>query len=469
MLPEEPVDGSVGRPRVTGIATARLRTPPPVWLLPLFSPIARLATAVFYRVRYAGDRVPPAGPVLLVANHPNSLLDPTLVVAAARRPVRFLAKAPLFSDRKIGWLVRAAGAIPVYRRADDPAQMNRNEDAFRAVWEALGSGSAVGIFPEGTSHSEPSMAPLRTGAARIALGAVARAGGAFPIVPVGLVFRQKDTFRSDAMALRGEPVPWVDLASRGVDDAGAVHELTARIDAALRRVTLNLATWEDQPLVEGAVRIWEAARAEPSQHAERVSRLELTTRVLATVRATGDPEGLTLADDVSRHLRRLGRLRLRPADLGADVGVTRGIRWAATRLHLVMPLGVILAAIGAIPFRVPYQVTGRVVDRLRLEQDVRSTWKLLVGFVLYTAWLVLLTVLTGVFLGGAAALLCLVLVPAVAMAGLLVRERWASAWSDARRFFLLRSRRDMIEKLRERQAALAARIQALLDRQAIAT
>lgn len=165
MLPEEPVDGSVLRPRVTGIATARLRTPPPVWLLPLFSPIARLAAAVFYRARYAGDRVPATGPALLVANHPNSLLDPTLVVAAAQRPVRFLAKAPLFSDRKIGWLVKAAGAIPVYRRADDPAQMNRNEDAFRAVWEALGSGSAVGIFPEGTSHSEPSMAPLRTGAA----------------------------------------------------------------------------------------------------------------------------------------------------------------------------------------------------------------------------------------------------------------------------------------------------------------
>ena len=84
-----------------------------MWLLPLFPRIARGAAFTYYRIRYGGEAVPRAGPVLLVANHPNSLLDPVLVVAAARRPVRFLAKAPLFVDPKVGWLVKAAGAIPV--------------------------------------------------------------------------------------------------------------------------------------------------------------------------------------------------------------------------------------------------------------------------------------------------------------------------------------------------------------------
>src|SRR5262245_66374522 len=98
-----------------------------MWLLPLFAAVARLASHIYYKVRFAGPAVP-AGPVLLVANHPNSLLDPTLVVAAGSRPVRFLAKAPLFGDRKIGWVVKAAGAIPVYRKADDPSQMSKNEE-----------------------------------------------------------------------------------------------------------------------------------------------------------------------------------------------------------------------------------------------------------------------------------------------------------------------------------------------------
>ena len=79
----------------------------------LFPAVSRIGAFVYYRIRYAGEGVPRAGPVLLVANHPNSLLDPMVVVAAARRRVRFLAKAPLFDDPKTRWLVQSAGAIPV--------------------------------------------------------------------------------------------------------------------------------------------------------------------------------------------------------------------------------------------------------------------------------------------------------------------------------------------------------------------
>src|SRR5690606_19668180 len=133
--------------------------------------------------------------------HPNSLLDPMLVLAAAHRPVRFLAKAPLFDDPKVGWLVKAFRSIPVYLRHDDPTQVGRNDEMFRAVHAALGAGAAVALFPEGISHSEPSLTPLKTGAARIALGAAPLIGRDFPIVPVGLVFREKDRFRSAALVL----------------------------------------------------------------------------------------------------------------------------------------------------------------------------------------------------------------------------------------------------------------------------
>jgi len=108
-----------------------------MWLAPVLSHVANAALRIYYRLHRAGGAVPLTGPVLLVANHPNSLLDPFLVTVAGRRPVRFLAKAPLFSDPLIGWGVRAVGAIPVYRRMDDPAQTGRNEETFRAVHAAL--------------------------------------------------------------------------------------------------------------------------------------------------------------------------------------------------------------------------------------------------------------------------------------------------------------------------------------------
>jgi glycerol-3-phosphate O-acyltransferase/dihydroxyacetone phosphate acyltransferase len=431
-----------------------------MWLLPLFSGISRVASHIYYQVRFTGPAIP-AGPVLLVANHPNSLLDPTLVIAAGSRPVRFLAKAPLFEDRKIGWLVRGAGAIPVYRKVDDPTQMSRNEDVFRAVIDVLQGGAVVGIFPEGTSHSAPGMAPLKTGAARIALGAAARVGFPIAIVPVGLSFRAKEIFRSEAYVVRGFPLAWGDLASRGPDDTEAVRELTARIDAALRAVTVNLASWEDQPIVETALRVWEAEHDTPSRDAERLARMEFTTRALERIRTKDDADGATLIADVRRHDRRLRWLGLRPYDLKADVATNTAVNWAARRLYLFLPIGIVFAIVGAGLFWPPYKLTGMVVDRLRLQRDVQSTWKLLIGIVLYAVWLIGLFWLLGWMFGWVTALASAVLIPGVAMVGLYVRENWRTTWDDVRRFFLLRSRGDLVAKLREEQRDLAARLEAL--------
>src|SRR5688500_19165894 len=99
-----------------------------MWLAPFLSHVADAALRVYYRLNRAGTVVPQAGPVLLVAYHPNSLLDPAMVALAARRPVRFLAKAPLFSDPLVGLLVRGAGSIPVYRSSDAPSQVGRHVD-----------------------------------------------------------------------------------------------------------------------------------------------------------------------------------------------------------------------------------------------------------------------------------------------------------------------------------------------------
>jgi len=126
-----------------------------------------------------------------------------------------------------------------------------------------------------------------------------------------------------------------------------------------------------------------------------------------------------------------------------------------------LPLGIVLAVVGAALFWVPYQLTGVIVNRLRLDVDVRSTWKLLIGIVLYKLWLLALIIVAGTTFGWLGALLTAVGVPAVALIGLQVRERWRASWNDVRRFFLLRSRGSLIQKLREEQKGLAVRLERL--------
>lgn len=433
-----------------------------MWLLPAFSALSRNALRIFYRLDLAGERVPEDGPVLLVANHPNSLLDPAMVAAAARRPVRFLAKAPLFGHPGVGWLVKGAGAIPVYRVQDNMGSTEQNQDTFRAVWDALGDGDAVGIFPEGTSHSEPSLVPLKTGAARIALGAAAKTGGAFHILPIGLSFRDKATFRSGALAVVGDPVEWTDLAHAGPEDRDTVRLLTARIDEALRDVTVNLERWEDAPLVEAAEAIYAAELPVEDSQDARVARLAEATEGLARLRADGRAEWKRVAREVGAHARMLRVLGIKPAQLKAGVRVDVAAAWLIRQL-VYFGLGAPVAALGILVYFTPYRLTGLLADRFVKDEDVRATFKVLVGGLLHIVWTAAITGIVGWRFGWFAAICVLVGLPLAGFVTMHVAERWKSATAEARRFFLRARRRRELAKLRTRQRELAVHLHELWE------
>ena len=216
--------------------------------------LLRSAAAVALRWYYADvslvgtDRIPERGPVLVVVNHPNALVDVLVAAKAVPRRLRFTAKATLFSNPIAAGFFRWVGVLPL-RRASDEASAggkvdpSRNEQSFAAVAESLARADAVLIFPEGKSHDEPAMAPARTGAARMVIQARERRGVAgIRIVPIGLIFERKDRPRSRIVALVGDVID-VDPVISG--NANAVSDLTAAIDSALRDVTLNYSSAED--------------------------------------------------------------------------------------------------------------------------------------------------------------------------------------------------------------------------------
>jgi len=216
--------------------------------------VVSFALRCFYRIERTGPPLP-EGPLLLVGNHPNALIDPGLMIAVSTRPLTFLAKEPIFRMPGLGALVRALGALPVVRPQDDPARMRENLEALGAAARGLAEGRAIAIFPEGRSHSEPSLGALKTGAARLAL----QAGVPVRIVPVGLTYAEKGRFRSRVRVEFG-PALEVEPAA---PEPERVRALTERIAAALRSLTLELAAWEDLPLIEAADALYVLATDAP--------------------------------------------------------------------------------------------------------------------------------------------------------------------------------------------------------------
>ena len=135
----------------------------------------RLALRIYFkRIEVTGlEHVPLDSPVIFVLNHPNALVDPVFLLCLTPRRVSFLAKAPLFRMPVIGYLVRALESLPVYRRQDEGEDVSKNQETFIAARKLLARGGTIGICPEGVSHDDPGLKPIKTGAARIALAAVA--------------------------------------------------------------------------------------------------------------------------------------------------------------------------------------------------------------------------------------------------------------------------------------------------------
>ena len=434
-----------------------------MWLYPAIPHIASAAARSYYRVTVAGGRVPAEGPALLVGNHNNSLIDPALVVIAADRPMRFLAKAPLFVHPMIGWFIKGVGSVPVYRVQDDPTKVGQNADTFRDAFAALAQGDALGIFPEGISHTGSQLVPLKTGAARIALGAAARIGGAFPIVPIGLVIPDRETYRSEAHIIIGTPCAWDDLARRGVDDAEAVRELTARIDEAMRTVTLNLEDWQDAPIVHAAEAVWRAEVGATADPAAALDRLQRITGALRALRVRQDDRWREIAVALQAHVRMLTRFGLTPQEVRDQVPVRRAMRWTVARLPLVIALPVSLVA--AVVFWVPTLITTGIADAMtrRDGMDAFATHRVLVGALTFLLWGLLLAVGTGWQFGVAWGGLALAAQPPLGMAALAVGDRTRMAWEAVRAFVRTRRLGSQVIERRERQRALARALQALYD------
>ncbi|HUP01892.1 MAG TPA: 1-acyl-sn-glycerol-3-phosphate acyltransferase [Gemmatimonadota bacterium] len=410
----------------------------------------------------------PEGPVLIVANHPNVFLDAFVVFRTAGRPARPLAKASHFENPVYGLFLRALGGLPVHRPQDDPARMPDNEETFRAAVAALRGGDVVQIYPEGRSHSEPALAPLRTGAARIALRAEAEAGWnlRLAIVPIGLTYERKTLFRGRAAAFIGEP-----FGAGGYRQAwerepvAAIRGLTQEIADRLEAVTLNLTEAEDFDLIEIAERLYAREKGwagwrEREGLGGRLPRLQAFARGLAWLRAHDPGRYRRLALRVRRYGRLLERVGAGEADVPPEYrrGVVIGY---ALREALALGIGFPPAAAGLLAWYVPYLVP-RVVARLaRPESQAIATWKLAAAMVAFPAAWVGWILVIGWAAGGKAALIAALLLPPLGLFTLWWTKRWERVREDTVLFFRLLFRPGRRDRLAAYRTVLAVEFDAL--------
>ena len=398
------------------------------------------AVSIFYDLERLGPDLPD-GPVLIAANHPNALIDPLVLFQTAGRPSRPLAKAPLFDQLIVGTALRALGGLPVYRKQDDPELMHLNDRTFEAAIEALHMGSVVQIYPEGQSHSEPSLTAIRTGAARIALLAESLRGWKLnlKVQPVGLTYVQKNLFRSRVVAAFGPAFSIHDLRSEYEEDERvATRKLTDRIQRNLEALTLNFEDHEELELVEVADRLYARGKGfvgyrERDGIAERLPRMQVFAKGVRWLRTT-DPNRLdSLKQSVRRYLRLLTLFGASEGDVPPRYKAKVVISYALSQvfmLAVVFPL----ALIGGMGWIVPFMLTRRVSPRFSLKLDQIATYKIVIAIFAFPVWWLVLCLSTYVLIGVKVSVLIAIGFPLSGFAAIAWHDRQAQVRQDVRVF-----------------------------------
>ncbi len=428
--------------------------------------LSRLLLGLFYRrIEIVGaERIPPRGPVIITANHHNSLVDPMLVMTAVPRQLLVLAAAPLFKNPVIGPFLKLVGALPVLRRQEGIGDPARNDAMFGAVSRALVQGGAVLLFPEGRTQPEPVLLPLRTGAARMLLGAAAP-HAPVTLLPVGLVFHEPGTFREGwALVLVGPPVPTDDcVALYPTDPDRAVRELTDRLREALGQQIIEADDRQTLRLMRVAETLWRGqAPASAAEDASRVTAIQQVARVHRELQQRAPERLAILRRHVEAYSRDLERVGASDQDVGGSYPPGVAFRWAV-REGLSLLLGLPLAFVGILLHAAPYWLTGTVVRALGRPAEEEATYKIIAGTLFYPVCWILEGWLVFKLAGGWALAAFVVALLPTGFFALGWKEHLSRVARETRAFVRFLSSRDLYQRLVERRQALVAEITALVS------
>jgi 1-acyl-sn-glycerol-3-phosphate acyltransferase len=196
---------------------------------------------------------PEMGPLIIIANHPNTLMDAWVIGMLSNQPIYYMAKGTLFNSKLKLRLLRSLKMIPINRKGEAKSAGVDNTETFKECYELLEQGKIIVIFPEGTSYKERVLRELKSGTARIALETEKRNNGklGLKIVAVGLNYSQPEKFRSSIFIDIDKPElvgPYLPLYLENPKEGS--KKLTTQLRTRLEKILVTTETREEEQLVE---------------------------------------------------------------------------------------------------------------------------------------------------------------------------------------------------------------------------
>jgi 1-acyl-sn-glycerol-3-phosphate acyltransferase len=342
--------------------------------------------------------IPSDKPLLIVANHPSTFMDPIVMAIAANRKIHFIAKGEAFRSKFAKWILPKFNMIPIYRKEHDPHLTHKNDETFEKVYEILEDGGAVIIFPEGISITDRILKKLKSGTMRMALGAEARNDFKLDvhILPMGLNFSNPHRFRSKVEIRIGQAIPVRDYEEIYLkDNLKAIHELKERVRISIEGLIFCVDSPDTDQLIARIESIYKRNFLDKQnrRHLEMDEEIRISQLVHERVNyfIKNDPsrvENMSLQLENHAELMKILHLDGEIVDVVGGDKLHYGIRD-----YFYFLLGFPVFLYGFLNNYLPYKLPGILANKMNSRADFRGSILMASGTFIFLIFYIIQTVL----------------------------------------------------------------------------
>lgn len=418
----------------------------------------------FRKIQVLGIENVIPGPVIFAINHPNNLIDSLVVAYAIERKIHYLATAQLFRNKIMSLFLHSMGVIPVYRKQDDTSSGQKNISMFQACYEILKDGGAIGIYPEGTTHAEPRIRKIKTGAARIALEAEMLYHPGVKLVPVGLNFSVRKSFRSEVIVSIGPPIAASTyLEKYQLAPAETVEQLTDDLQKAIEAQVIVVDEPELDRLVQQIEEIYKGELIRDlieirGLKREEIDRFQLSKRLIAGIHYFNEknPDLIRrIQEEIETYSGRLKKIKVQDRLIEALVNNPTSYRRFILRVVLLL-ICLPPALWGAVNHFFPYQISRLVSRKIAKKETDYATVRILSGMVLYTLFYAAQIYAVFRWFGLFPAIIYGITLPIAGAFAYYYKEKFRKMREDLKLFSIMITRKQLLQKLVEQRERLIA-------------
>ena len=357
----------------------------------------RLLSCYYGGIQVNGPhQMPGNSPILLLSNHSNAFIDPLILRVAFGRRLRLTAKAALLNNPLLAWGIRLFGII-TFARIQDAKKKDRrhqNEIAFQLCFDALDRNEILCLFPEGQSHSEPSMLPLKSGAARLALDYLAGSPlSKLQIVAAGIFYEAKHRFGSRVLVEIGAPMVLSDWLK--YNEQKTSKNLTEEFNRQLTHLTLNFRDEQSAKLLLWVSKLYQYRGKDPAaldqdwrmpQHFVRI------TQEIVDSRNSLDrlPDVCDLENRANTLYERCLQLGLEAEEISLPLHPGKALLFLVRELEM-LTIGSLLFSLGILLSLPAILFNLLLVKQVSKDPDHWATNFLFFGVAILALWLILAT------------------------------------------------------------------------------